>query len=418
MTTYSRTVTPRVAIVGAGPAGLTCAAELGRRYGSNVLLIDREKDLGGIPRHSDHPGYGIRDLHRFMSGPAYARRLAADARAAGVTVMTETQVTGWTDDGLGLAATSASGRILIKPDAVVLATGARERPRTARLIPGDRPAGILTTGQLQNLVHLHHQKVGTRAVIVGAELVSWSAALTLKEAGCATVALVSQYASPESYALFTHPGKLFFGTKVITDSKVVLVEGRGRVRAVVIENQATGERRSIECDTVVFTGDWVPDHEIARLGGLDMDPASKSPVVDSSLRTSRDGVFAIGNLLHPVETADCAALDGRHVAEQVTRYIDGQRPRESAVRLLVDKPLRWVAPNLLREGDPLPARNRLVLWTDEFKRSPVVEVRQGGQLLSRTRLSWPAAPGRAFRIPSSVLEHVDRRADDVRISIV
>lgn len=418
MSAFARTLTPQVAIVGGGPAGLTCATELGRRYGSDVLIIDREQELGGIPRHCVHPGYGIRDLHRVMNGPAYARTLVADATAAGVGVLTDTQVTGWTDGHLGLAATSPSGRILIQPRAVVLATGARERPRTARLIPGDRPAGVLTTGQLQNLVHLHHQKVGTRAVIVGAELVSWSAALTLKKAGCATVALVSSYARPEAYALLTHPGKLYFGTKVITDSTVVLVQGRGRVRAVVIEDRKTGERHSIECDTVVFTGDWIPDHEIARLGGLDMDPASKSPVVDSALRTSRDGVFAIGNLLHPVETADCAALDGRHVAAQVENYLDGHRPKKNAVRLVVGKPLRWVAPNLLREGDPLPARKRLVLWIDAFDATPTIEVRQGGRLVSRTRLTWPAAPGRAFRIPTTVLKGVDRSGADVRITVV
>lgn len=186
-----------VAIVGGGPSGLTAAAALADRVDGEVVVIEREAETGGIPRHSDHLGYGMRDLKRFISGPAYARRLTTMARDAGVTLETEAMVTGWAGDRQ-LQVTSPSGLRAITADAVVLATGARERPRPARLVPGDRPNGVYTTGQLQNLVHVHHAKVGSRALIVGAELVSWSAVLTLREAGCATVGMVSGYDRPEA----------------------------------------------------------------------------------------------------------------------------------------------------------------------------------------------------------------------------
>ncbi|MDT7756824.1 MAG: hypothetical protein QOH27_2722, partial [Mycobacterium sp.] len=179
-----------VAIIGGGPAGLTTAATLAPLIDGEVLVIEREAGTGGIPRHSDHPGYGIRDLKRFIGGPAYARRLTDTARGAGAHLETEAMVTGWAGDRR-LQVTSPRGRRVVEADAVVLATGARERPRPARLIPGDRPDGVYTTGQLQNLVHLNHAKVGTRAVVIGAELVSWSAVMTLRKAGCATVAMTS-----------------------------------------------------------------------------------------------------------------------------------------------------------------------------------------------------------------------------------
>ena len=134
----------------------------------------------------------MRDLKRFITGPAYARRLTAMAQDAGAVLETEAMVTGWAGER-ALQITSPRGMRTVTADAVVLATGARERPRPARLIPGDRPDGVYTTGQLQNLVHLHHAQVGTRALIVGAELVSWSAVLTLRESGCATVGMVSGY---------------------------------------------------------------------------------------------------------------------------------------------------------------------------------------------------------------------------------
>nr|MDP9168691.1 FAD-dependent oxidoreductase [Actinomycetota bacterium] len=223
-----------VAIVGGGPAGLTAAAALAPLVDGEVLVLEREAHTGGIPRHSDHLGYGIRDLRRVVSGPAYARRLTDTARDAGAVLETEAMVTGWAGPRT-LEVTSPRGRRTVRADAVVLATGARERPRPARLIPGDRPDGVYTTGQLQNLVHLHHAAVGTRALIIGAELVSWSAVLTLREGGCATVGMVSAQPRPEAYAAFRLAGRPLLRGPVWTRSRVVRIDGKKRVRSVVVE---------------------------------------------------------------------------------------------------------------------------------------------------------------------------------------
>lgn len=407
---------PTVAIIGAGPAGLRAARELAPVIDGPVLVLDREREPGGIPRHAEHPGYGIRDLGRFMTGPAYARRLAEDARQAGAEIRTGVQATGWSADGR-LQLTSARGREVLKPEALILATGARERPRTARMIPGDRGAGIYTTGQLQQLVHLKHQPVGHQAVIVGAELVSWSAALTLKQAGCQPRLLVTRHPRPDSYRLFSAPGTVYFGAKVATSSRIVRVEGKPRVQAVIVENIRSGVRKRIECDTVVFTGDWIPDNELARMAGLSLDAGSRSPLVDASLRTSQPGIFAIGNLIHPVETADAAALDGVQVVQPVRDYLLGKRPAKRGYTIRATAPLRWIVPGRIDEGDPRPARNRLVAWCDSLIRFPTVVASQDGRELHRMRLAWPAAPGRAFRIPADILRSAKPGAGEVTISL-
>ena len=406
-----------VAIIGAGPAGLTAATYLVRSTLLNVVVLERESEPGGIPRHSDHPGYGIRDLKTFITGPAYARRLAAEALRVGVTIRTDTMVTGWAGDTT-LELTSPRGREQLEARAVILATGARERPRAARLIPGDRGAGVYTTGHLQNVVHLKHGSVGRRAVVVGAELVSYSAVLTLRQAGCATALMTTRHAVPESYRAFNLAARTpLLGARIATRTRLSRIIGTPRVTAVEIENLDTGVRETIECDTVVLTGDWIPDHELARSAGLDIDPGTRGPLVDTALRTSRAGVFAAGNLVHPVDTADVAAIDGRHVAGQVAAYLGGKQPGGPGVRIEVESPLRWVAPGIIRPNDPQPARNRLLLWTDERVRRPEVTARQGGRIIGHTSLRWPASPGRIFRVPSPILAGADLGGGPVMLSV-
>ncbi|BDX34993.1 oxidoreductase [Mycobacterium antarcticum] len=406
-----------VAIIGGGPSGLTTAATLAPVVDGEVLVIEREAETGGIPRHSDHLGYGIRDLKRFLTGPAYARRLTDTARDAGAHLETEAMVTGWAGERT-MEITSPRGRRTVAADAVVLATGARERPRPARLIPGDRPDGVYTTGQLQNLVHVRHAKVGSRAVIVGAELVSWSAVLTLRESGCATVAMVSAHPHPEAYAAFRIPGRALVRGPMLTRTRVVSIDGKTRVRSVVVENLDTGVRSTLECDTVITTGDWIPDHELARTADLAMDAGTRGPLVDAGLRTSRAGVFAVGNLVHPVDTADCAALDGRHVAPNVIDWLDRKVVAETGIRLRTTPPLRWVSPQLLTPDRCGPSRGQLSFWVDEFHRFPRLRAVQDGRPIGAKRTPWPAAPGRIYRAPWSLVADADFAGGDVVVELL
>jgi thioredoxin reductase len=396
-----------VLVIGAGPAGLSAAASIAPHRPSQVLVLEREREAGGIPRHSDHLGYGIRDLRRFMSGPAYARRLTELALKAGAEIQTETMVTGWVDEHT-VEITSPRGRSQINARAIILATGARERPRPARLVPGDRAAGIYTTGQLQNLVHLHRGTPGNRAVIVGAELVSWSAAMTLREAHCATALMISAHASPEAYAAFTIPGRLALRVPIATRTRVTQIIGRGRVTAVEIENLDTRARRTVECDTVIFTGDWIPDHELARATGLEMNPGTRGPLVDTRQATSRPGVFAVGNLTHPVDTADIAALDGKSVAEHLLGDLDRPQKHVTAprARIKAGPGIKWISPSILIPGIQ-PPRGRILSWPARQIHLPTVTVTQDGHTLARRRLPWPASPGRAFRIPSTLVDAAD-----------
>ncbi|HLS15582.1 MAG TPA: FAD-dependent oxidoreductase [Beutenbergiaceae bacterium] len=415
-TTGSQEVRTDVLIIGAGPAGLTAARTLAERTSYQVTVVEREPRAGGIPRHSDHTGYGIRDKHTITTGPKYARRLVAEAEDAGAAITTQAMVTDWAGAN-SLWLTSPGGRTRLETSATLLTTGARERPRPARMIPGGRPAGVYTTGELQNAVHLHHQPVGTRAVILGAELVSWSAVLTLKEAGCRTETLITAHRSPESYALFNLGGRIALRTPVATRHRVTKILGRQRVSGVEVEDQRTGRRRVIECDTVITTGDWIPDHELARSAGIALDPGTAGPLVDAVARTDRQGVFAAGNLVHPVDTADVAALGGQHAARAVQRYLEYGLPEGPRVPIGVAAPFRWATPGVYQPGLPAPARGRLQTWVHDVVRIPRIAVRQDGRVLTRRTIPWPASPGRVFRLPWDLLDGVDGRGGPVELSL-
>jgi thioredoxin reductase len=410
-----------VAVVGGGPAGLAAAAELRRRGVPEVVVLEREPEAGGIPRHAKHQGFGLRDLRRPLSGPAYARRWVELAREAGVEVLEETMVTGWGEGRRSAAEaprplelTSPRGRSTLDAAAIVLATGCRERPRSARLVPGSRPAGVMTTGMLQQLVYLRGLPAGRRALVVGAEHVSFSAILTLAHGGADTVALTTELPRHASVAAFRAGARLRYRVPVWTRTQVTAIRGRSRVEKVDLTDLDTGTTREVECDTVVFTADWIPDHELAVMAGLELDPGTRGPAVDPALRSSRPGVFAAGNLLHGAEQADVAALSGRHAAAGVVRYLeDGEWPGKR-VPMVCEPPLGWIAPNVV--GVDPPPRARFALRAHDFLCAPRLEITQGDAVLWSGRLAR-LMPGRSTRIPHGWTARVDPAGKDVRVRL-
>ena len=400
-----------VLVVGAGPAGLAAAVELRRLGAGSVLVADRDEAAGGIPRHSAHTGFGARDLRRVLTGPAYARHYAGAAAAAGADIRLGTTVTGW--DGPGrpggphrVTLTSAAGLDTVDAAAVLLATGCRERPRAARLVPGDRPRGIMTTGELQRRVYLAGQRLPGRALVVGAEHVSFSAMVTLAHAGAEVVALVTDRPRHTSYAAFRVAASWRWHVPVWPSTVVRRVSGRGRLDGAELADLATGQTRFVPCDLLVFTGDWIPDHELARAAGLDMDPGTRGPAVDTALATSVPGVFAAGNLVHAAETADIAALGGRHAARGIAAFLGPGRgpgrpaPEPARLRITAEAPLLWIAPNAVRAGGPVPPRGRFVLRSGVFRRLARLEVWQDGRRLATER-SFRMIPDRPVRLGAS-----------------
>ncbi len=399
-----------VAVIGAGPAGLSAARALCEAGVGSVLVLERERSAGGIPRHAAHTGFGVRDLHRLLSGPDYARALAHAATEAGAQLRCETAVTGVEPDG-ALSITCPEGRSTLRARAVVLATGCRERPRSARLVPGDRPAGVMSTGTLQQMVVLERRPPGRRALLVGAEHVSFSALATLAHAGARAVAMVTEQPRHQSLAAFRLGAALRYRVPLYTRTRLQAIRGSERVEAVELADLDTGAVRVLACDLVVFTADWVPEYELPGLAGLALDPGTRGPRVDGAGRTARVGWFAAGNLLHGAETAEVAALGGRAVAGPVAHFLAGETWPDT-VPVAVEAPLHWVVPNLIGPDPPEGLRLRAL----SALRDARVRVLQGERELAAVRLVR-VGPGRSARLPGQWAGAVDPAGGPVSLRV-
>ncbi len=406
-----------VLIVGAGPAGLASAIQLKRQGVARVTVVDREPEAGGMPRLCHHTGFGVWDFHRLYTGPQYARRYVALARDLDVELLTETTITGWRSER-ALTFTSPRGLGAIEARAILLATGVRERPRAARLVPGYRPRGVFTTGSLQRFVDEEHLPVGRRAVIVGAEGVSLSAFMTLTGAGVAVAAMITEFPRDQLYFHYA-PAKWWLmhvrhPTPIHTSTRITRILGRKRVEGVEVESLRTGRRQIIPCDTVVFTGDWIPEHEVARKGELAMDAGTKGPRIDGQFRTSAPGVFAAGNLLRGAETAATSAMEGRFAAGHIADFLAGRAWPQRRLPILTQSPIIWAFPNAIAAADDPTSLTRISFRVEKFIDDAVVQVRQGHKVLHEQRFRH-LLPNETMRLKSDWLAQVDFDGDPPQV---
>jgi glycerol-3-phosphate dehydrogenase len=409
-----------VLIIGAGPAGLAAALELKRLGVSDVLVVEREPEVGGIPRLCGHTGFGMRDLYRVMRGPSYARKYRERAEKAGIKIATNTTITGWnnaTENGVlsTLTYTSPDGLGNIEAKSVLLATGVRERPRSARLVPGTRPQGIFTTGSLQRFVYEYHLPVGKRAVIIGAEIVSLSAVVTLLHAGVHVVSMVTELPRHQLYMPIFLPAKILYAdflarTSIFTNKHVTNIFGKSHVEGIEIKDIPSGTSEIIKCDTVIFTGNWIPENELARRGNIETLKPSLGPQVDSAFRTSQFGVFAAGNLLRGVERADWAALEGRSAARSIARFLENTQWPATRLPVQVEAPLEWIYPNVITDSIPSTYR----FQSKEFRNHVKLGIYQGERLLHTEHFSRLLA-NVPMNLTSKWSDRVDRAGEAVRI---
>lgn len=286
-----------VVIVGGGPAGLAVAARLRRKGVRDLVVLEREGEAGGIPRHCGHWGFGWESHRRLLTGPKYASQLRSDAD--GIDIRTRATVLEFVSPHV-MRVHTPDGIAKVEARHVILATGARESSRAARLMGGGRCPGIMNTNTLQQLVYLKNLRPFERPVIVGGEWVSFSALLTCAHAGIRPAAMLVEEDRIEAPWFFRVGSKLRYGVSVWTAARSVAILGGNHVEAV--EFDRAGTRHTLPCDGVIVSGRFVPENALFATGPLS---AMSDTVADAA---SFSHVHLVGNVYGSLKTAGrCAA---------------------------------------------------------------------------------------------------------------
>ena len=313
-------------IIGGGPAGLAAAVAAHKAGIRDILLLERDNELGGILNQCIHNGFGLHTFKEELTGPEYAGRFIEQVKELGIPYKLNTMVLDLAEDKTVTAMNREAGLFQLKPKAVILAMGCRERPRGALNIPGYRPAGIYTAGTAQRLVNMEGYLPGRKCVILGSGDIGLIMArrMTLEGAEVKVVAELMPYSGGLKRNIVQCLDD--FGIPLKLSHTVVDIKGRERLEGITLAQVENGKpipgtEEFYECDTLLLSCGLIPENELSRAAGVDINPITNGPAVNESLETSVSGVFAAGNVLHVHDLVDYvseeAAAAGRHAAAYI-----------------------------------------------------------------------------------------------------
>lgn len=340
-----------VVIVGGGPAGL--AAALGAHEGGaeSILVVDREKEAGGILWQCIHSGFGLHHFKTELTGPEYAQRFVAQVEEAGIEIATDSYVIDVDDDRTVTLMSGDGGLRKIRAGAVVLAMGARERTRGAIRLSGTRPAGVFTAGLAQKFTNMLGYLPGREVVILGSGDIGLIMArrLTLEGAKVKGVYEIMPYANGlnRNIVQCLHD----FDIPLHLATTVVEVHGKDRVEAVTVApvndkmEPDLSKAEKVPCDTLLLAIGLIPENELSQRLNLRIDPVTNGPVVTSGMETSIDGVFACGNVVHIHDLVDFVTQESLLAGRSAGEYAKGHRRPQDNVKLVAGRNVRYCVPH-------------------------------------------------------------------------
>lgn len=316
-----------VIVLGGGPAGLAAAISA-HKSGASVLLIEREKKLGGILKQCVHDGFGLIHFGERLTGPEYAGRFIREFLSLGIDYKINAFVTDARKnaDGFEITVQSAEGMLSFGAKSVIIACGCRERTSRQVFIHGDRPAGIYTAGTAQYFVNILGQMPTKRCVILGSGDIGMIMARRLTLEGASVEGVYEIKDTPAGLARNVHQCLRDFDIPLHLSTTVTNVYGNKRVEAVEVckvdekMNPIPETARIIECDALILSVGLLPENEVAQMLGVELDPATKGAVVDQTLMTNVPGVFSCGNALHVNDLVDYVSLSGEQAGKSAAEY--------------------------------------------------------------------------------------------------
>lgn len=392
-----------IAVIGGGPAGLAAAIEAKKHGAETVLLIDRDKELGGILQQCVHNGFGLHIFREELTGTEYAERFIKELKELRIEYKLDTMVLSITEEKVISMVNKTEGLVNIKARAVILAMGCRERTRGAINIPGTRPSGIFTAGTAQRFVNKEGYMVGRNVVILGSGDIGMIMArrLTLEGARVRVVAEALPY-----------PGGLVrnivqclddYGIPLLLNHTIVDIKGRDRIEGVTIaevdENRKpiAGRSQYYECDTLLLSVGLIPENELSKGIGVKLDPITGGPVVNESMETTVKGIFACGNVVHVHDLVDYVTEESRKAGRNAARFVKGKA--EEYGRMISTKSgngIRYIVPHFIRQ-DKVEHSVDLFMRVDRIFTNKKLVVRTGNIVIRIIKKAY-MRPGEMERI--------------------
>lgn len=349
--------TCQLAVIGGGPAGLAAALRAHERGITDILILERGTELGGILNQCIHNGFGLHRFGQELTGPEYAANFIDPLCSTSIRVLSETMVLEIADDRTVYAVNPQDGCFTLQADAVVLAMGCRERTRGAITIPGSRCSGIYTAGTAQYLMNIEGQMVGRRVVILGSGDIGLIMARRMTLEGAKVLACVELM--PFSSGLTRNIVQCLhdFDIPLYLSHTVTEIHGKNRLEGVTV-SQVDAQRRPIrgtemhfDCDTLLLSVGLIPENELSRRAGIEIDPRTNGPVVYDNMETSIPGVFACGNVVHVHDLVDFVSEEAERAGEAAAEYIrSGKAPDGEAIEVHNGDGVSYTVPQRIRIG--------------------------------------------------------------------
>ncbi|UOW67660.1 NAD(P)/FAD-dependent oxidoreductase [Paraclostridium bifermentans] len=338
-----------VVVVGGGPAGLGAAVEAKRNGAKDVLIIERDRELGGILNQCIHNGFGLHEFKEELTGPEYAHKFIEMVKQENIEYMLDTMVLNISEDKT-IEALGEDGIITIKADAIVLAMGCRERTRGAIDIPGYRPAGVYNAGAAQRLSNMEGYMVGKEIVIYGSGDIGLIMARRMTLEGAKVKAVVE--INPHSSGLTRNIVQCLddFDIPLMLSTGITHIDGKERVKGVTIskldENRRPikGTEEYISCDTLLLSVGLIPENELSVEAGVVLDNKTSGPIVNNSMSTNVDGVFACGNVVHVHDLVDFVTKESKIAGKNAALYCLNKLNKNKEVNTVADNGIIYIVP--------------------------------------------------------------------------